>query len=192
MVITEPDVTAFSYGEHLQNDDGHEYSNPFNLGTDTARLILVNTVTWARAPINNQTGNFVYPSPTIDTSQKWVILASQFTGKCSSLSPDFGNISSIYQYTSPKVSGCFHFGRISYTAAAMTCNDCRTISNGAVEAANDSSAWIPIPDPLVTNAISMIPEVLFYTKISNASQAPTWQNLDGYTCGMIATAYQAS
>lgn len=44
-VITEPDVAALSYGGHLQNDDGIEYSNPFSLGTDTARLILMNTVT---------------------------------------------------------------------------------------------------------------------------------------------------
>lgn len=77
----------------------------------------------------------------------------------------------------------------------MICKECRIVSSGVVEAANEtrySSAWIPIPDSLVANAISMIPEVLFYTKISNSSQAPTWQNIDGYTGGMIATAYQAS
>lgn len=194
-VVSEHDITAFTYGGHLQSDDRSEFSNPFSLGTDTARLILVNDVTWARAPFNNRTQNYEYPSPTIDTSQKWVVVASQFAQNCSSSSPDFGDISKIYQYSSPKASGCFHFARINYTAAAMICKECRIVSNGVVEAASetrDPSAWVPIPDPLVTNAISMIPEVLFYTKISNSSQAPTWQNIDGYTCGMIATAYQAS
>ena len=197
-VISEPNVAAFAYGGHLQADDGTKFTNPFSLGTDTARLILVNTDIWTRAPRNNQTQNYEYPLPTVDTSQKWVIIASQFGANCSTSSADFGDISRIYQYSSPSPisgAGCFHFARINYTAAAMICKDCRIVSHGAVEASNEtshSSAWVPIPDSLVANAISMIPEVLFYTKISNSSQVPTWQNLDGYTCGMIATAYQAS
>ena len=194
-VITEPSVAELAYGGHLRWDDGREFSNPFSVGTDHARLVLVNTVRWNAAPYDNRIRSFEYPSPIIDTSQKWVIMASQFTDPCSSSSPEFGDLSRIYRYTSPKQTGCFHFARLNYTAAAMICRECRIVSNGVVEASNETthlSAWVPIPDPLVTNAISMIPEVLFYTKISNSSQAPTWQNIDGYTCGMIATAYQAS
>lgn len=197
VVISEAEVPALAYGEHLRSDSGAAFSNPFSLGTDTARLILVNTVAWAPTPFDNDTQRFEYPSPTIDTSQKWVIVASQLKKNCSSWSQDFGDISRIYQYYYlPRNLGCFHFARINYTAAAMICKNCRIVSNGVVEATSEPrhlpSAWVPIPDSLVTNAISMIPEVLFYTKISNSSQAPTWQNIDGYTRGMIATAYQAS
>ena len=62
----------------------------------------------------------------------------------------------------------------------------------AVNTTDDPLSWAPIPDPLVENAVSMIPEVLFFMKVSNSSQAPSWQNLDGYTRGMISVAYQAS
>jgi hypothetical protein len=77
----------------------------------------------------------------------------------------------------------------------MTCKECPIVLDGVVEAAditNDPSSWTPVADPLVENAISMIPEVLFYMKVSNSSRAPSWQNIDGYTRGMITTAYQAS
>lgn len=202
LVVSESDIPAFAYGGHLHSDSGTAFSNPLYLGTDSARLILVNTVAWAPAPFNNDTGFYEYPSPSIDTSQKWVVVVSRYRGNCTTSSRDFGDLSGIYAYTYPSRDlGCYHFARINYTAAAMICHDCRIVSNSVVEATSrsdkssqslPSSAWTPIPNPLVTTAISMIPEVLFYTKISNSSQAPTWQNLDGYTRGMIATAYQAS
>ena len=177
IMISEPNVSAFAYGGHLESDNGTRFSNPFSLGTETARLISVNTVAWTPAPFNKSTQNFEYPSPIIDTSQKWVIVASQLSENCSNSSPDLRDISRLYQYSSPKETGCFHFARINYTAAAMICEECWIVSSGVVEAANGTrhlSAWTPIPDSLVANAISMIPEVLFYTKISNSSQAPTW------------------
>lgn len=93
IMISEPNVSAFAYGGHLESDNGTKFSNPFSLGTDTARLILVNTVAWAPAPFYKGTQNFEYPSPIIDTSQKWVIVASQFSENCSNSSPDFGDVS---------------------------------------------------------------------------------------------------
>ena len=98
-------------------------------------------------------------------------------------------------YSSPTVGNCYAFARINYTAATTICEECRIVTEGVVEAtvaANESSAKAISPDPLVDNAISMIPEVLFYMKVSNSSHAPSWQNLDGFTRGMISVAYQAS
>jgi hypothetical protein len=151
----------------------------------------VNEVAWTPALKKKYAKFYDYPIPKIETSQKWVIVASNFGENCSISSEVFGGLPGIYAY--PKPHGCFHFAQINYTAAATNCHGCRMVANGVVEAANkDLSALIPIPDSLVANAVSMISEVLFYMKISNSSQAPTWQNIEGYTRGMISIAYQAS
>ena len=110
-------------------------------------------------------------------------------------SPAFGSMSKLYAYNSPFDTGCYVLARMNYTAGATICNKCRVVNEGVVEAtvaANESSTRAVVPDLLVDDALSMIPEVLFYMAVSDSSQAPTWQNLDGFTRGMISVAHQAS
>lgn len=170
--------------------------NPFSFGSANGRLVLVNDIPWTPAPYDDETGQWTYPSATVKTGVQWVIVALQWEQGCTSgWSPVFGPTPGLYMYSSPIIGNCYAFARMNYTAGATICKECRIVTEGVVEAAvatNESSTRAVIPDPLVDNAISMIPEVLFYMKISNSSQAPMWQNLDGFTRGMISVAYQAS
>jgi hypothetical protein len=188
-IISSPEAPTLNYSSEL-------FDNPFSFGTDKGRLVLVNDVPWVPAPFDNITGEYIYPSPTIKTTVQWVIIATQFAQNCiDGWSPAFGPTPELYMYTSPTVGNCYVFARMNFTAGAMTCKECPVILDGVVEATyttNDPPSWTPVPDPLVENAISMVPEVLFYMKVSNSSQAPSWQNIDGYTRGMVTTAYQAS
>ena len=171
--------------------------NPFNMGTDAGRLVMVNEAPWIAAPTNESTSSNVYPSAVIDHATRWVVVATHFHSDCTDgPSPVFGPLPDLYQYTfSGPTGGCFVFGRINYTAAVVNCTNCPVVLDGVVEAASSpplSSSWDPLPDPLVPNAIALMPEVLYYMKITNISSIPLWQNLDASTRGMLSVAYQAS
>ena len=174
--------------------------NPLAYGTGVGRLTLVNTEPWQPAPRDNQSMR-VYPIPEIQQLATWVIVATQHAENCtadqSGLNAKFGDISALAHYNPDpqNVHGCFALGRINYTAGVMDCQNCRVVLNGVVESSSQTTQAqlkAPLPDPLVKTAIAMMPEVLFYMEIGNASSAPTWNNLDGYTRGMLSVAFQAS
>jgi hypothetical protein len=171
--------------------------NPFNTGTDAGRLVMVNNAPWIPALLNESTSEYIYPPPAIDRGTRWVVVATHFQTSCTDgPSPVFGPLPGLYQYTSlgPQ-GGCFIFARINYTAAVITCRDCPVVLDGVVEAASPPpphSSWTPLPDPLVNDAIALMPEVLYYMKITNISSVSLWQNLDAYSRGMLSVAYQAS
>lgn len=183
-IIRDSDAPALKYSSLV-------FNNAFSFGTDAARLVLVNEVPWAPVVQDNVTYSWPFPPATVQTAVKWVIVATQFKDNCTAgWPPAFGPRSDLYTYNDLLPHpGCYVFARINYTAGAMVCHGCSVVLNGTVEG---PTLGLPIPHPLVSDAISMIPEVLFFMKVSNASQAPTWQNIDGYTRGMISTAYQAS
>ena len=174
--------------------------NPFAYGTDVGRLTLVNTAPWRPAPVDNQSMR-VYPTPETQQASTWVIVATQYADNCtadqSGSNAKFGDISAVAHYN-PRpedVHGCFALARINYTAGVIDCQGCRVVLNGVVESwpsSNQAQSDAPLPDPLVQTAIAMMPEVLFYMEIGNASSAPTWNNLDGYTRGMLSVAFQVS
>ena len=124
-----------------------------------------------------------------------MIMTNQFIDLCSSSSSEFGDLSKIYRYISPKQTECFYFARLNYIAVVMICREYRIVFNDVVKTSNETihlSTWISIFDSFVINAISMISKILFYTKIFNSSQVLTWQNINDYTCDMIVTIYQIS
>jgi hypothetical protein len=173
--------------------------NPFFLGTDVGRLTIVNTKAWTSAPETN--GHYEYPPATIQRDSKLLAVAIRFDNSCSRApDPPLGVIPQAFMYETNSGNGidstetklsCFMFARFTYSAGAIACNDCRISSDGVVEAAA-SSSWTVQGDPLAGQALSMMPEVLFYMKIANISSAPMWNNLDNYTIGMLTVAYQAS
>jgi hypothetical protein len=169
--------------------------NPFNHGTDSGRLTLVNEVPWVPAPyLNDSVHTFVYPNATLQRASKWVIVATHFRESCASGPTYFGESSEFYHYDG--AGGCFLFARINYTAGVLTCTNCPIVLDSIVEAdsstSNSTSPWTAEPDAMVEQAIALMPEVLFYMKIGNSSNIPLWHNLDGYTRGMLSVAYQAS
>ena len=187
---------------NFSNMNFPEGVNPFAYGTDVGRLTMVNTVPWQPAPRENNHSAWVYPNAEIQQSSTWVIVATEFDQNCtndrSRPNEKFGDLTNIalYSYVPPQGdAGYVAFGRIKYTAGVVDCKDYRVVLNGVVESLSSTAqaqSWTPLPDPLVKTAIAMMPEVLFYTEIGNASSVPTWNNLDGYTRGMLSVAFQAS
>lgn len=172
--------------------------NAFIQGTDTARLILDNDIAWG--PANKSGGEFEYPPAVIRNKERWVVVSTEYSDnnhpitQAPALTPDFGLLSGLYQPCSG--NNCHVFARINYTAGTFNCQKCAIILDGVVESAPictpPNSTTEVVPDPLVDLALAMIPEVLFFMVIANSTRAPTWDNLDAYTRGMITTAYQAS
>jgi hypothetical protein len=181
-IITNTSAPTLTFGSS---------DNPLELGTDDGKLVLVNTRTWERASKDPETDNYTWPSPVLRHETRWVIVTiSPFDVDCANSDAVFGPLEGYYQHKMGR--GCFIFAKLKYTAGVIT-SDSITVANGVLEApANQTARQVVKADPLVDLAIAMVPEVLYYNKVSNPSVAPSWQNLNGYTCGMVATAYQAS
>jgi len=180
--------------------------NTFYLSTATGRLTLLNRRSWqppeepesARLP----NSSFAYPVPKVATSSTYVLVALLFNSGCTGNAGLFGDLPPMFQYNASSsgswfeggdLPGCFLFGRINYTAGLVDCTDCPVVGSGIVELSNTSASTLVMqPDPLVDIAIAMMPEVLTYMAMANATSYPTWNNLDGYVQGMLSVAYQAS
>ncbi|KAJ9661528.1 hypothetical protein H2198_001908 [Neophaeococcomyces mojaviensis] len=186
-VIANRTAPAFSYSNWLSTKEGAP--NFFNLDTDPGRLVLVNKAQWQEAP-QDEDDDYIWPSSRIASDTKWVIVSTRWNvDDCSDLDI-FGGVKDVYVHYHMRT--CCLFAKIKYTAGTFECKDCSIVADGVIEApANYTSNQTVHADPLVDTAITMIPELLFYTKVANSSLAPTWDNLNGYTIGMIATAYQA-
>lgn len=187
-VISNGSAPALSFSDRITIDE--EEPNLFRIGTDPARLVLVNERKWQAQP-KDDTGKYQWPQSQVHHSANWVIVALTYNANCSTYFATFGIVNDIYLHDSEE--SCFIFAKLNYTAGVLSCKDCKIVADGVVEApTNYTGNQTVLPDSLAGTAISMIPEVLFYTKIANSSLAPTWNNLNGYTVGTLATAYQAS
>jgi hypothetical protein len=174
--------------------------NPFWQATDAGRLTPVNTKDWAAAPRFN--GSHEYPQATTQQETKLLAIAISFQDGCGKgPDPKLGLLPQAFMYeTKAAVSftdtegaalDCFMFARFMYSTGAITCEDCRIVSDGVVEAATNRS-WTAEEDPLTEQALAMMPEVIYYMDIANMSSAPMWNNVDNLAIGMLTVAYQAS
>ncbi|RDW58615.1 hypothetical protein BP6252_13091 [Coleophoma cylindrospora] len=166
--------------------------NPFEISTDPGRLTMVNEVQYQ--PENTVDGVYSYPVPKLRKESKWIIMGIQggteSPGTCAPSDITFGSMFGPVTSLGNLTETCVAFARVSFTAGVSKCNTCRVVSDSLVEA--QSNLAEPSSDPLVDLAIAMMPEVLFYMIIVNATSYPTWNNLDGFTRGMLSIAYQAS
>ncbi len=91
------------------------------------------------------------------------------------------------------ILNCFALARLNFTAGVAVCQNCPVVADSVIEATpSPSQPQATLPDPLVHDSISMMPETLSYMSVMNISLVPTWENLDAYTRGMLSVAYQAS
>ena len=188
-------------------------NNLFSSGSDAGRLTIVHTEPWQASETigvthdifpgdNYSEATYEYPAATIVTERKLVVMAMQFHEGCTpQYSSKFGSFQDFYTYESiangnhRADKGCYIFFDLNYTAGITTCKNCQVQSDGVTPGGlvtvSDTSAQI-LPDPLVSTAIAMIPDVMFYTEITNSSFGPTFNNVEGYVRGMLFMAYQAS
>lgn len=196
-IVTHADEPLLVYSNWLP-------SSPFYAGTIATRIMLAKKEIWEPGPNTtvNGTTTFDWPSPHVRHMKQWIVLAvvtDTLDGvNCMGNSSVFGSLGNVYRRDRSVIDGnggCFLYGRLDYSAGVLHCHDCALVSDGVVEAAAnytaDANATLR-PDPLVDTAFAMIPEVLFYMAYTNTSQAPTWDNVNGWALGMIATSYQAS
>jgi hypothetical protein len=163
--------------------------NPFAANSDTGRVTIVND--------HEFTASDEFPKPHLQQQTRWVIVATNALQTSCDAESIFGPVGDLYLYKiyrdGDNAVSCFAFARMSYTAGSLRCKDCRVALDGVVElAVHNNSTNEALPNSLTDLAVSMMPEVLFYMEVANNSLAPTWQNLDGYTRGMLSIAYQSS
>ena len=70
-------------------------------------------------------------------------------------------------------------------------NKQKYITERVVEAEADSPASIE-GDNWVIESLYLLPDVMTKVALANASQIPTWDNLDGYVKALIRISYQAA
>lgn len=168
--------------------------NPFGSTTDVSPLTLGKDQEWQPYPYDNSSDTYEYPKPSMETREKWVVVATQFHKTCDAANYRFGNLDGLLQISTADgepPSGCFAVAQLNYTAGVSRCSACRVIVDGVVEMTASQVNTVE-PHPLVDTAIAMMPEVLDYMERENASSAPQWNNLDGYARGMLSIAYQTS
>jgi hypothetical protein len=122
-IITNTSAPTLTFGSS---------DNPFELGTDDGRLVLVNTRTWERATKDPETDNYTWPSPVLRHETRWVIVTtSPFDVECANSDAVFGPLEGYYQHKMGR--GCFIFAKLKYTAGVIT-SDSITVANGVLEA----------------------------------------------------------
>ncbi|KAI8623036.1 hypothetical protein F5Y19DRAFT_460142 [Xylariaceae sp. FL1651] len=177
-------------------DTNRTNNNPFWAGTDAGRLVLDNDKVWGPAALDAENNSYVFPSPIIREGEHWIVLATVY-GAASppSSTPEFGSLANIYQDCNSDTAQCYAYARMNYAAGVLECRDCPIVLDNFVESmapCASQESLMPLPDPLVDLSLAMISQVLFYLKVINTTEAPSWENLDAYTRGMILVAYQAS
>jgi hypothetical protein len=194
----------FSGTLNISSNDNPLFS--FQDGT----LAIMNDEPWTEAPATKDGSAFPAAAMVSDTRLVVVLFnlnngAHEFKTCPNATSLAFGyppseltllrvdDQDSLSMPTGPEPRSCWAVARLNFTAGVAVCTDCPVVSDSVVEASpSPSQPLITMAHPLVHTAIHMMPEVLKYMSIMNISLVPTWNNLDGYTFGMLSVAYQAS
>lgn len=96
----------------------------------------------------------------------------------------------LYASLGANVWNCFLLGTVNFTAGVIR-KPATYITSRVVEAEVDSSGSIEA-DNWVIESLYLLPDVMVKVSLSNASQIPTWNNLEGYVGDLIRISYQAT
>jgi hypothetical protein len=146
------------------------------------------------------------PPPTIFSGTKYVpMLVRRINNvcRCPSWSPTFGLIDDLVVYDMPTYNAngtcfadsCFAIAEVKLTAGQTICRNCQIAQSGVVEARSSSPGKDGItvqPDPWVDVIFDMLPEVMSLMTVMNTTDAPEFDNPEGYLKGFISQAYQSS
>jgi hypothetical protein len=123
--------------------------------------------------------------------------------RCPNWSPTFGLIDDLVVYDMPAyfddgtcfADSCFAIAEVKLTASQTICRNCQIAQSGVVEARSSSPGKDGItvqPDPWVDVIFDMLPEVMSLMTVMNTTDAPAFDNPEGYLKGFISQAYQSS
>ncbi len=123
--------------------------------------------------------------------------------KCPKTSRYFGNLHSVDLYAKPwyfnnelYAINCYAIAKTTIRAGSFRCSNCTAVSRRAAEAVllPDSAELLHqnTSDPLVLPILDVLPEVMLNIAIINGTGAQFWNNLEGYTRGMMMVSYQAA
>jgi len=85
-------------------------------------------------------------------------------------------------------TNCYAFAQLTYTAGVATCYNCHSAAGNIV---TNSSLQVEA-EPLVDQALAMMPETIASMTVANLSLPPLWDNINQYTAEMLRRSYSAS
>ena len=156
---------------------------------------------YPRSETNESGWEATVPSPTVFRGTKKIALLvlrrPWGVDICSSLGDTiFGNATSMVNFMDPSLYGisvdenCFFIGTVYFTAGVIR-KRAKYITERVVEAEADSPVSIE-DNNWVIESLYLLPDVMPKVALANASQIPTWDNLDGYVEALIRISYQAA
>ena len=123
-----------------------------------------------------------------------VLLSRQNITGCNPVRANaFGNLSEIrhvVNVTHGNKESCYAVATVSLAAGVVSLPSATYIDSRVVQ--GNCGGKQPHDGPWVTEALSMMPDVMTMVSVMNATRIPTWNSLDGYARTLIKQSYSAS
>jgi len=187
-------------------------SSPAGVMTRTVigNTAILKTTPWTPAPIkfaSKPLNRYAFPSPAPFRQERYVAVLVERVedlkdDKCPKTSRYFGKLPPLDLYPMQwflngdlYALNCYAIAKATIRAGSFRCTNCTAVSRRAAETillpdspelAQDTS------DALILPILDVLPEVMLNIAIINGTGAQFWNNLDGYTRGMMMAAYQAA
>jgi hypothetical protein len=104
----------------------------------------------------------------------------------------FGNVNNIPQYLYLWFYACYAFANVTITAGVTKSPVSRYLSSNVVEDQTPIDQVTFEPNLWVQEALWLLPDLMSQLTLANATQMPTWDNLDAYAENVIRQAYLAA
>ncbi|KAI9868411.1 MAG: hypothetical protein M1813_005854 [Trichoglossum hirsutum] len=188
---------------------GENFLNNFQEGQ--AALFDPQPLAWdSDKLIRSKTATADYPAALLFSGKKTVLLyrgrgasSSECNVFATGVPSLFGNATPGDTVFQPSGSNrCYMYGTVSFTAGVIKPPKSRYISSQVVEANVIAKGTHPLREEdtvasfeqsiWVSEALSLMSDVMTVIAITNSSSLPTWNNLDNYTGALIRIAYLAA
>ena len=187
-------------------------SSPAGVMTKTVigNTAILKTTPWTPAPIKFRSkplNRYVFPPAAPFSQERYVaVLVERLEDlkddKCPKKSRYFGSLPPVDLYPLHwNMNGelyainCYAIAKATIRAGSFRCSNCTVVSRRAAEAVllpDAAELRQNTSDPLVLPILDVLPEVMLNIAIINGTGAQFWNNLDGYTRGMMMASYQAA
>lgn len=132
-----------------------------------------------------------FPPPRLFTGRMKVAVLLIRQGDCVIRVPSmFGNSTYVQAFKTKGVShgNCFRIGTVSFTAGVIRSPNATYVSPRVIE----SEVGTILPHEWVLPALSFLPDVMVRVSGANSTSVPPWDNIDGYTRGLIRQSYMGT
>lgn len=132
------------------------------------------------------------PNATVVSGQQTIVvsISSTRSSECSNLPISlFGDVSKMPQYLYRWYYACYVFANVTITAGVTKSSVSKYLSPNVVEDQTPLDQVTFEPSLWVQEALWILPDLMSQLTMANASQTPTWENLDLYVENSIRQAY---